>query len=34
VWKDATDANIDGIVYAPLQKRLGIQWYTVQGGTA
>ncbi|EBN1929081.1 phage tail protein, partial [Salmonella enterica] len=25
--------NIDGIVYAPLQKRLGIQWYTVQGGT-
>ncbi|EAS2082285.1 hypothetical protein BIA58_25600 [Salmonella enterica] len=33
VWKDATDANIDGIVYAPLQKRLGIQWYTVQGGT-
>lgn len=34
VWKDATDANIDGIVYAPLQKRLGLQWYTVQGGTA
>ncbi|ENJ7627780.1 phage tail protein [Salmonella enterica] len=34
VWKDATDTNIDGIVYAPLQKRLGIQWYTVQGGTA
>ncbi|EDF4550405.1 phage tail protein [Salmonella enterica] len=33
VWKDATDTNIDGIVYAPLQKRLGIQWYTVQGGT-
>ncbi|EJS3031246.1 phage tail protein, partial [Salmonella enterica] len=26
--------NIDGIAYAPLQKRLGIQWYTVQGGTA
>ncbi|EJE5284997.1 tail fiber protein [Salmonella enterica] len=34
VWKDATDANIDGIVYAPLQKRVGNQWYTVQGGTA
>ncbi|EIL1313329.1 phage tail protein [Salmonella enterica] len=34
VWKDATDANIDGIVYAPLQKRVGNQWYTVQGGSA
>lgn len=34
VWKDATDANIDGIVYAPLQKRVGNQWYTIQGGTA
>ncbi|ENR2730787.1 phage tail protein [Salmonella enterica] len=33
VWKDATDTNIDGIVYAPLQKRVGNQWYTVQGGT-
>ncbi|HFH5403472.1 TPA: phage tail protein, partial [Salmonella enterica] len=21
--------NIDGIVYAPLQKRVGNQWYTV-----
>ncbi|EBN3114372.1 phage tail protein, partial [Salmonella enterica] len=26
--------NIDGIVYAPLQKRVGNQWYTIQGGTA
>ncbi|EDT5724820.1 phage tail protein, partial [Salmonella enterica subsp. enterica serovar Bovismorbificans] len=26
--------NIDGIAYAPLQKRVGNQWYTVQGGTA
>ncbi|EJR2728644.1 phage tail protein [Salmonella enterica subsp. enterica] len=34
VWKDYQGENIDGIVYAPLQKRLGIQWYTVQGGTA
>ncbi|EDJ8500967.1 phage tail protein [Salmonella enterica] len=34
VWKDATDTNLDGIVYAPLQKRVGSQWYTVQGGTA
>ncbi|EDD3254053.1 phage tail protein [Salmonella enterica] len=34
VWKDATDINLDGIVYAPLQKRVGSQWYTVQGGTA
>ncbi|EHJ4417759.1 phage tail protein [Salmonella enterica subsp. enterica serovar 4,[5],12:b:-] len=34
VWKDATDTNLDGIAYAPLQKRLGTQWYTVQGGTA
>ncbi|RJH18989.1 phage tail protein, partial [Salmonella enterica subsp. enterica serovar Montevideo] len=25
--------NIDGINYAPLQKRVGNQWYTVQGGT-
>ncbi|EAW9921710.1 phage tail protein, partial [Salmonella enterica] len=25
--------NIDGINYAPLQKRVGSQWYTVQGGT-
>ncbi|EBQ2936704.1 phage tail protein, partial [Salmonella enterica] len=25
---------IDGIAYAPLQKRVGNQWYTVQGGTA
>ncbi|EAC1773709.1 phage tail protein, partial [Salmonella enterica] len=24
---------IDGINYAPLQKRVGNQWYTVQGGT-
>ncbi|HIF3518161.1 TPA: phage tail protein [Salmonella enterica] len=34
VWKDNQGENIDGITYAPLQKRLGIQWYTVQGGTA
>ncbi|EDU9493760.1 phage tail protein [Salmonella enterica] len=34
VWKDAQGENIDGIVYAPLQKRVGNQWYTVQGGTA
>ncbi|EBI6346469.1 phage tail protein [Salmonella enterica] len=33
VWKDNQGENIDGIAYAPLQKRLGIQWYTVQGGT-
>ncbi|AUM30241.1 phage tail protein [Salmonella enterica subsp. enterica serovar Give] len=32
VWKDNQGENIDGIAYAPLQKRLGIQWYTVQGG--
>ncbi|ENL8153707.1 phage tail protein [Salmonella enterica] len=34
VWKDANGVNIDGIDYAPLQKRFGSQWYTVQGGTA
>ncbi|EDQ0554254.1 phage tail protein [Salmonella enterica subsp. diarizonae] len=34
VWKDAQGENIDGITYAPLQKRVGSQWYTVQGGTA
>ncbi|ESJ75738.1 phage tail-like protein, partial [Salmonella enterica subsp. enterica serovar London str. CFSAN001081] len=28
VWKDNQGENIDGIAYAPLQKRLGIQWYT------
>ncbi|EBK9139191.1 phage tail protein [Salmonella enterica] len=33
VWKDAEGVNIDGVAYAPLQKRLGAQWYTVQGGT-
>ncbi|EAA6446776.1 phage tail protein [Salmonella enterica subsp. enterica serovar Weltevreden] len=33
VWKDAQGENIDGINYAPLQKRVGSQWYTVQGGT-
>ncbi|EIU6679936.1 phage tail protein [Salmonella enterica] len=33
VWKDAEGVNIDGVTYAPLQKRLGAQWYTVQGGT-
>ncbi|MIY22641.1 phage tail protein [Salmonella enterica subsp. enterica] len=34
VWKDNQGENIDGIAYAPLQKRVGNQWYTVQGGTA
>ncbi|WP_096978638.1 phage tail protein [Escherichia coli] len=34
VWKDANGVNIDSVNYAPLQKRLGTQWYTVQGGTA
>ncbi|HCM1865114.1 TPA: phage tail protein [Salmonella enterica subsp. houtenae serovar 43:z4,z32:-] len=34
VWKDANGINIDGIDYAPLQKRFGNQWYTVQGGAA
>ncbi|EBO4159486.1 phage tail protein [Salmonella enterica subsp. enterica serovar Ituri] len=34
VWKDNQGENIDGINYAPLQKRVGNQWYTVQGGTA
>lgn len=34
VWKDYQGENIDGIAYAPLQKRVGNQWYTVQGGTA
>ncbi|EEL9082456.1 phage tail protein [Salmonella enterica] len=33
VWKDYQGENIDGIAYAPLQKRVGSQWYTVQGGT-
>ncbi|EDZ0362215.1 phage tail protein, partial [Salmonella enterica subsp. enterica] len=32
VWKDYQGENIDGIAYAPLQKRVGSQWYTVQGG--
>ncbi len=31
VWKDYQGENIDGINYAPLQKRVGSQWYTVQG---
>ncbi|EBY6716683.1 phage tail protein, partial [Salmonella enterica subsp. enterica serovar Kottbus] len=34
IWKDSQGENIDGIAYAPLQKRVGSQWYTVQGGTA
>ncbi|HAB2576240.1 TPA_asm: phage tail protein [Salmonella enterica subsp. enterica serovar Enteritidis] len=34
VWKNNQGENIDGINYAPLQKRVGNQWYTVQGGTA
>ncbi|EED3335548.1 hypothetical protein GT12_005247 [Salmonella enterica subsp. enterica] len=33
VWKDNHGENIDGIAYAPLQKRVGNQWYTVRGGT-
>ncbi|EAP3036931.1 phage tail protein [Salmonella enterica] len=33
VWKDNQGENIDGINCAPLQKRVGNQWYTVQGGT-
>ncbi|ECT9547827.1 hypothetical protein CJG84_04945 [Salmonella enterica] len=33
IWKDYQGENIDGINYAPLQKRVGNQWYTVQGGT-
>ncbi|HED0310152.1 TPA: tail fiber protein [Salmonella enterica subsp. enterica serovar Newport] len=33
IWKDYQGENIDGINYAPLQKRVGSQWYTVQGGT-
>ncbi|EAW1089507.1 phage tail protein [Salmonella enterica] len=33
VWKDNQGENIDGINYVPLQKRVGNQWYTVQGGT-
>ncbi|EBV4720237.1 phage tail protein [Salmonella enterica subsp. enterica serovar Javiana] len=33
VWKDNQGENIDGINYAPLQKRVGNQWYTVQGVT-
>ncbi|MDM3340364.1 hypothetical protein OGV70_00185, partial [Citrobacter sp. Cf115] len=34
VFKDLQGANIDGVTYAPLQKRMGNQWYTVIGGTA
>ncbi|WP_125317438.1 phage tail protein [Escherichia albertii] len=34
VFKDAVDSNIDGVVYAPLQKRVNNTWYTVAGGTA
>ncbi|MCX8983521.1 phage tail-collar fiber domain-containing protein [Citrobacter portucalensis] len=32
VFKDNMDQNLDGVVYAPLQKKVGSQWYTVQGG--
>ena len=32
VFKDAVDRNIDGVVYAPLQKRVNNTWYTVAGG--
>ncbi len=34
VFKDAVNVNIDGVVYAPLQKRVNNTWYTVAGGTA
>lgn len=34
VWKDAQDPNLDGVVYAPLQKKIGTKWYTVSGGLA
>lgn len=34
VWKDASDYNLDGVVYAPLQKKIGSTWYTVSGGLA
>ncbi|EAO1206224.1 hypothetical protein EX075_13750 [Salmonella enterica] len=34
VWKDANDYNLDGVVYAPLQKKIGSTWYTVSGGLA
>ena len=34
VWKDASDYNLDGVVYAPLQKKIGSEWYTVNGGLA
>lgn len=34
VFKDAVNTNIDGVVYAPLQKRVNNTWYTVAGGTA
>lgn len=33
VNKDWMDQNLDGVTYAPLQKRIGNQWYTVIGGT-
>ncbi|MEZ2604352.1 phage tail protein, partial [Kluyvera intermedia] len=34
VWKDSMDQNLDGVVYAPLQKKIGSTWYTVSGGLA
>ncbi|EHU00414.1 hypothetical protein [Pantoea stewartii] len=33
VFKDANDYNLDGVTYAPLQKKVGSTWYTVTGGT-
>ncbi|WP_246030573.1 phage tail protein [Kluyvera ascorbata] len=33
VFKDLNDYNLDGIHYAPLQKKIGTTWYTVSGGT-
>ncbi|TBM00360.1 hypothetical protein EYY93_11335, partial [Hafnia paralvei] len=33
VFKDAKDQNFDGVHYAPLQKKVGSTWYTVNGGT-
>ncbi|ENU7545892.1 tail fiber protein [Escherichia coli] len=34
VFKDATGENLDGVVYAPLQKKINNTWYTVGGGLA
>ena len=34
VFKDAQDQWLDGVTYAPLQKRINNQWWTVNGGAA